>query len=400
MRCLLPCLLLFLLYLIAERVALFRSRRRIPLLIAVTGTRGKSAVARLLASILQNSGRRVLAKTTGSQAAILFPDGSQVELQRHGIPSILEQKLLIGKAARSRPDCLIAEVMSIHPENHYVESHRILQPDILIITNVRRDHTDAMGETEDEIASVLSLDICRDAEVYLPEAEARESFRAECRRCRASLHEVPGSASRTILQGEAGPGAFEFEQNIDLACAVAIRLGVDVKTIREGIRRVRYDIGGLRVWRYRPEDSGGTCYLVNAFAANDPQSTMELLSKVTPALSPPPGGVIGILNLREDRPARTLQWVSFLREGALDNFGRLFVAGRDASVARRRLPGALPLRSRSPRDIMRIVCADAPDRAVIFGFGNIKGCGRLLVDHWCGNEALYEPYECGGIHAV
>ena len=112
------------------------------------------------------------------------------------------------------------------------------------------------------------------------------------------------------------------------------------------------------------------------------------------------GGVIGILNLREDRPARTLQWVSFLREGALDKFGRLFISGRDASVARRRLPGALPLRSRSPRDIMRIVCADAPDRAVIFGFGNIKGCGRLLVDHWSGNEALYEPYECGGTHAV
>src|SRR5512137_3000987 len=100
MRILLPWLMLFLLFLVWERVGLSRSHRRIPLRIAVTGTRGKSSVVRLLASILKEDGRKVVAKTTGSQAVILMPDGSQIELDRSVTPSILEQKRLIHEAAR------------------------------------------------------------------------------------------------------------------------------------------------------------------------------------------------------------------------------------------------------------------------------------------------------------
>jgi hypothetical protein len=28
------------------------------------------------------------------------------------------------------------------------------------------------------------------------------------------------------------------------------------------------------------------------------------------------------------------------------------------------------------------VCAQAPDPALIFGFGNVKGFGKLLAEHW------------------
>ena len=53
-------------YLVLERIRLDRYRSAIPLTIAVTGTRGKTSVTRMLASVLRESGRRVLAKTTGS----------------------------------------------------------------------------------------------------------------------------------------------------------------------------------------------------------------------------------------------------------------------------------------------------------------------------------------------
>ena len=80
-------MILFFLYLIGERLALERSLRRIPLRIAITGTRGKTSLTRLLASILQEDGRRVIAKTTGSEAVILLPDGGRIELNRDVTPS-------------------------------------------------------------------------------------------------------------------------------------------------------------------------------------------------------------------------------------------------------------------------------------------------------------------------
>jgi len=152
-------ILIFLLFLIIEKIQLIGWINAIPLRIAVTGSRGKSSVVRLLASILREDGIKVLAKTTGAEAKYILPDGSESEIQRRGFPSIIEQVKLLKKAARLKSDCIVAEVMSIHRENHYVESRQILKPHLVIITNVRQDHIDAMGKTKNEIAAVFCLDI-------------------------------------------------------------------------------------------------------------------------------------------------------------------------------------------------------------------------------------------------
>jgi poly-gamma-glutamate synthase PgsB/CapB len=389
MRTLLLCLILFLLFLVWERLALSRSLRRIPLRIAVTGTRGKSSVSRLLASILREDGRKVLAKTTGSQATILLPDGSQRELDRSVPPSILEQIPLVRRAARLKADCLIAEVMSIHPENHYVECRHILQPHIVAVTNVRRDHTEAMGETEDQIASVLSLDICPQSTVFLPENENHESFRAEALRCGARLLTVAAGTSAAWLQAAPELLELEFSDNLDLVHAIATHLGISRKIIIDGIRTARRDLGMLRIWRHRPDAGDRTCYLVNAFAANDPDSTLRVLSKAGALLQGNAGNTIGILNLRADRVPRTVQWICALKSGALDRFARLYVTGPAAGLVRRRVPGVQVLKAASPEAMMRIVCRGAPDGALIFGFGNVKGSGRLLIEYWNG---IGEPY--------
>jgi poly-gamma-glutamate synthase PgsB/CapB len=382
MRTLLPCLILFLCYLICERIALNRALRRIPLRIAVTGTRGKSTVTRMLASILKEDGRRVVAKTTGSQAMILLPDGGQLELDRSVTPSILEQAHLVRKAARLRADCLVAEVMSIHPENHFVESRHILKPNLVAITNVRRDHTETMGETEDEIASVLSLDICAQSTAFVPEREDRESFRAEALRCNAALTRIASGASAWLRLDAPDLDRLEFTDTLDLVCAVANHLGISREKIIAGIRNAHHDIGRLRVWRYHPGSSTQTCYLVNAFAANDPESTFKVLARVTETVPAAAGGIIGILNLRADRLPRTVQWMAALKNGGLNRFNRLFVTGDHAGIVRRRVPGVRVLKGGLPQEMMRVVCSEAPDHSVIFGFGNIKGSGRRLVDHW------------------
>jgi hypothetical protein len=69
-----------------------RNLKKIPLRITVSGTRGKTTVVRSLASILRLAGYQVLAKTTGSEARLILPDGTEEPIKRHGLTTIMEQK--------------------------------------------------------------------------------------------------------------------------------------------------------------------------------------------------------------------------------------------------------------------------------------------------------------------
>src|SRR5512135_3914272 len=106
-----------LLYLAVERLRLARALRRLPRRVAVTGTRGKSGVTRLIASGLRASGAKVVAKTTGSRPVVILPDGSEREVARAGPPSVREQVRLVEMAASLGADTLVAEMMSIGGES-------------------------------------------------------------------------------------------------------------------------------------------------------------------------------------------------------------------------------------------------------------------------------------------
>ena len=78
-----------------------RHLRAIPVRIHVAGTRGKSTTTRLIAAGLRAGGLRVVAKTTGTEPRLIYPDGSeaapqgsQAVLAGHGqseIPPVLVQ---------------------------------------------------------------------------------------------------------------------------------------------------------------------------------------------------------------------------------------------------------------------------------------------------------------------
>ncbi|NIM52862.1 MAG: poly-gamma-glutamate synthase PgsB [Gemmatimonadales bacterium] len=383
--------------LILERARLDRRRRAIALVIAVTGTRGKSSVARMLASVLRESGRRVLAKTTGSEPALVLPDGSVKQVRRGAHPSIIEQKHLIHLGAELGVDAAVVEIMSIHPENHLVETHYLLKPHLVLVTNLRVDHTAAMGNTRDEVASVIGLDIPEGARVFVPRQECLPSFRTTVAERGAELIEVPPEAGSESVELESEPGISEFSENIDLVCAAARSLGVADGTIWKGIRRTRRDIGALRIWRYRPAGSQAPCLAVNAFAANDPESTMLVYGKVMTALGADPERCVGLMNLRPDRGDRTLQWVDALSQGVLQRFSRLYVFGLHAPALKRRLrrlDGAARievLRRSRPVEMMRTVASGIRDSGgVVFGFGNIGGVGQALAAHW---SEVGEPLE-------
>jgi poly-gamma-glutamate synthase PgsB/CapB len=376
------CLVIFVLYLVCERLMLDRRVAAIPLRIAVTGTRGKSSVARMIASVLREDGRRVTAKTTGSQARIVLPDAGEVEVRRRGIPSIIEQKLLIRRAAQLKTDCLVAEVMSIHPENHYIESQQILRPHIVVITNFRCDHTEAMGKTPEEIAAVFCLDIPEKATVFVLERECGPLVEARIEAAAGTLVKVrPGYSAR--LQ-DLAPGLTrrEFTGNLDLVCALADHLGIGDSTICDGIMKSRQDIGRLRVWKYQSGDAVNACYLVNGFAANDPESSLQVIRMARDRLAAAGRQWVGLLSLRADRADRTVQWIEALRSGMFACLSRIYITGAHSGIVRRTVQSAHVLRGRLPRDMMQEIMTGLDDHSVIVGLGNMKGAGELLVDFW------------------
>jgi poly-gamma-glutamate synthase PgsB/CapB len=376
------------LYLLYERVRIDRWRQQIPQVITVTGTRGKSSVTRMLASVLRADGRKVLAKTTGSSPKMLWPDGHETEIRRRGPASILEQKTLLRHAATQEVDCLVAEVMSIHPENHFVESQQVLKPDIVVITNTWSDHIGAQGTTEKEVTATLCLDIPSTATVVLPDASKSFVVESAADFVDGELVVVEDGLSASIRHRVTELDSAEFSENVDLVCGVAKHLGIADDTVRDGLATVRRDVGAMSIRELRAGDPEKRLILVNAFAANDPTSTLRVLSKAKETL-PESSDVVGLMCLRSDRADRTVHWLEWIGESASNPFARIYVTGGHSSIVARKLSFARKLEGGPAQIIMNSIADEVDDGTIVFGIGNFIGTGSLLAEYWSTEGVAY-----------
>ena len=173
----------------------------------------------------------------------------------------------------------------------------------------------------------------------------------------------------------------EHPENVALALAVCQSLGVKRETALEAMQKAVPDPGALRIWNlYHAERSYA---FVNAFAANDPQSTLSIWKMIAghPALQYE--STCAFLNTRSDRPSRTIQLLELIRDeirpdhlvvrgDRLDRFEREFFSRMGETVSR--FPEAIPART-----IIQAIL-EQPDHTLIFGLGNIVGSGFQLLD--------------------
>ena len=381
-----------------ERFRLDRALGRVPRRIAVSGTRGKSGVVRLIAAGLRESGARVLAKTTGSKPVLILPDGSECEFPRPGGPSIREQVRLVSLAAKTGADALVCEMMSIGAECLAVESRCILRPGTLILTNVRLDHLDEMGRRKDAIARTLASAIPEHADIFVPEEELYPAFDRAAALAASHLRPVVPSAAGTGPGPVPLPSFEEFEPNTRLALAALLSLGVDGETALRGMARAAPDFGGLRAWRGRFGDPPRPALCVSAFAANEPESSALALEKIKKRFPSAARALVGLLSLREDRGDRTLQWVRAAGEGFFREFALVVLLGPPARAALRKI-GKLPdrgnavffpLEGSSPAEMMNHVFSRVAGEPVVVGLGNIVGPGERIVRYW---EEKGTPYD-------
>lgn len=375
-------LLLFLIYLSAESIIYNKTLNQVPLRISVSGTRGKSAIVRTLASVLRSHGIRVIAKTTGSEAMYILPDGSSEKVGRRGLISVIEQKQLINKAVKLNVQCVIAEIMSIHPDNHAIETNKLIKPHLTILSNFRADHTDVAGESIGEIADLFARDIFHGSKVIVPEAEINEFILNRIGKAKASLI-TAGEDICNELNLPPSVGQKQFSSNLDAVMATARYLGIPDETTREGILETHPDIGQHEIFRLLVENR--KVWLVNAFAANDPVSTKKIIEKTILILSPEmfgPTETIALLSLRSDRGERSRQWLNFLQSESNSLFNRVFVSGIHASIFTRKLKNCENITSRDPERITRQIIESTTGDILVFGIVNIHGLGIELLKYW------------------
>lgn len=373
-----------------------RMIRRVPIRVGVTGTRGKSSVTRLIAAALRGSGKTVVAKTTGSRPVLIHADGTEERIDRRGPATILEQKKLLALACREGAEAFVSEVMSVHPESQAVESSRILRINLCAVTNSRVDHVTEQGENRSDVARSLSLSVPPGGLVICPEGEDLPELREAARVRKASVRVSPKSLDVALRSELSRLGYLEFEENLSLALEVCKALGMDEREALRGMGAVVPDLGALRLWKWKEANDGPICVFVNAFAANDVESTCAVLESSLGVLKPG-FRVVGILNLRGDRGERTLQWIRALREGSSDfsdRFSALYVVGVHAGVVRRKLEGrgipcAVPS-EKTPKELVERILSENSGDVCMVGLGNIAGFGTEFVEY-CGERGC--PYE-------
>ena len=370
----------------------FRKKvKKIPVRICVTGTRGKSTITRLIASALKEAGFRVLARTTGSKPVIICPDGSEEEIERRGLPSILEGKKILKLSDNLKIDALVLEMMSITPECGYIESIQMFKPHILVITNVRLDHVAQMGNSKKEIANCYASYISSGSKVFILEEEFYEIFHYKTKKMGAELIRVPKFYCKKIESLKSS--IFEFEENLSLALAITDFLGIKREIALRGMTKAKPDFGHLKIWIVNLKLFPFCCYAVNCFAVNDPESTKKTILALNKIKLLNGKKIIGILNLRKDRGDRTLQWLEALSKGMFSEFEKFYLIGEHSRVLKRKLKflkkQIFILKTKNADEIMKKIFENEREDFVLIGLCNIGGIGIEIVNYW---EKTGEPY--------
>ncbi len=347
--------------------------KQIPTRISVTGSRGKTSTVRYLASILRASGFSVLAKTTGSEASYILPDGQVEIIQRKGIPNILEQKKVIRKAAQLNVDFVISEVMSIQPENHWVESQRLLKPDFTIITNLRPDHLDHYEDHA--MVRMIENDLVRGTTIILPANELNHDLLDLCRS--QDISQITCESDNS------------FRQNQILAACLAKSLGISSDIIEQGIHDAEMDRGRVEEFHLHAGDL--PIIFVSAFAANDPLTSEAVIEKVRAKYPVNEYDMFGFFTFRDDRGERTKQWENHLKQGGSKEFDTMFFHGMHRHAIQRSLGDGYTIGTKAAEKITTEIIRHCAKATVVLGLGNIHGTGTELINYWKG---IADKTEC------
>ena len=361
-----------------------RSLEAIPLRIHVNGTRGKSSVTRLVAAGLREGGMRTFAKTTGTAPRVIDAEGKDRIIHRLRLPSIGEQVRLLSYFASERPEAVVMECMAVQPQYQWIAEHQMVRSHIGVITNVRPDHLDEMGPTEDDVAYSLCNTIPVDGILITGEDQKKDILKQVASSNRSDLI---FSDDKSVTDDELDQFTYmEHPSNVAVALDVCKKAGISRDIALAGMHKVQPDLGALVAWNLDMNEK--RLQFVNGMAANDPVSTLQIWKFVIDRY-PAAGGTCVFFNSRDDRPVRTRQMIELTLEHIKpDHF---FIRGDKVAST---IKGLV---HHSPKTDIKVIGLDQslddvlhalenlPDDTLIYAIGNQVGAGqeilKLIADH-------------------
>ena len=359
-----------------------RNVEKIPIRVNINGIRGKSTVTRLITSILTEAGYKTVGKTTGTAARMIywFQDDEDIIVRQPQGANIGEQLKVLQKAADLNAEALVCECMAVNPDYQKVFQFRMLEANIVVIVNVLEDHLDVMGPTLDQIAQAFGATIPYNGFLITIDCAYTNYFKQIAKERNTKV--IIADNSKITDEYLAKFDYMIFPDNASLALAVGEALGIDEETCFKGMLNAHPDPGAMRITRIGDEDLN--CTFVNGFAANDPQSTVNIWERVK-ELEYNTEDPIVIMNCREDRVDRTEIFVSDvfpkIQTHTLVAIGEVsepittaFNNGQFPNVK-----NYINLEYAEPDKIMETLNPLLKDR-MVFGVGNIHGQGEAFIE--------------------
>lgn len=281
---------------------------KIPIRVHVNGTRGKSSVTRLIAAGLRGGGMKTYAKTTGSSPRFIDEKGNDHVIQRFRPASIGEQIRMIARFSKESPKAIVMECMAVQPQYQWVSEHKILQSNYGVLTNVRADHLEEMGYSLNHIANSLSNTIPYNEKFFTSETKFANLLENKTKDNNSEFNlSNPNDLDNKYMDGFS---FIEHPDNVALALDVCEKIGVEKDTAIKEMRKMIPDPGALTITKISAEEKN--IDFVNAFAANDPQSTLKTWEIICQFYKNDKKKIALFLNTRTDRQLRTQQLLDMI----------------------------------------------------------------------------------------
>lgn len=265
--------------------------------IAVTGSRGKSGVVRLLHAGLCACGFNCRARITGVLPRELTQSGERPILRAAGA-NVAELRWWLTQLPPN-VKAVVTENSAVSPELQHV-CPKLLLPTLTILTNTRADHEALWGTDENEVLNALSGALPHGGRIVLLRALAeRADMAALAEKKKLELHpveEISGLHSHLAV-------------NIPLALEAAVLSGADKALAYAAMENLAPDIADSCVL------SVGGSEVAFAFSINDLASTQEYFA----SLGWKEHDTVLVFNNRNDRRDRLRAFDGWMRCGGWKN---------------------------------------------------------------------------------
>lgn len=363
-----------------------RVRDKIRTRIHVNGTRGKSSVTRLIAAGLREAGIRTLAKVTGTEPKIIYPDATEKPIfrfQEKG--NIIEQIYVFKEAERVGAEAVVIECMALKANLQKISAQKLINPTLAVITNIRADHLDIMGPSVGDVARAIFLTIPKDSLV----ATAEKEFLSSMKIMAAKINTEVISAKDTATITDEMMRDFKYlehRENVALALAACKQLGVSEEVALKGMHKCEPDPGVLRTFKIYRENK--YIEFINALATNDPNSLMIIWHRMLKQIAKDQLKIV-LINSRKDRYSRSQQLAELicheLYSTAIvvgDATNRIVSSLSRCGIGKNRV---INMGVTDPESVFEKVLSLTKKSSVVFAIGNIAdkhGLGRGIVEYF------------------